>query len=215
MMLLVGAFLVRMVHLLSAVKNPATYHLGPDEDHYLQFARFTGDSSEVFGFMDPLYGIVLSVVLRITGDNAFAVYFLQVLVDTATVALIYGIGLRLWDRRAGLIAGALYAICAPAIFYTATLLKSTLVAHYVAAWVLLSIVAWRSEKMTPWLFLGVLSGAGIALRANLVLLAGAALLWGPISKGSSWSQRDSRLRFSAVACGCFCPSYFLPAEIMT
>ncbi len=176
---LILALALRLIHLASSANNPMTYHPGTDETFYLNFgfdvAQGQFGLNKLYIFMDPLYGYLVGFFHWITGSNLFVIYFFQVLVDVFTVWIVYEIGKTLWSYRAGVIAALLYALASTAIFYTTTILKPTLVANFVALWVLLTIKIPYSKSFYALFGYGVFLGLGVALRSNLLLLCFASL----------------------------------------
>jgi len=142
-----GALLLRLVNVVFSIRNPLTYHRGPDEAHHFDMARHYAGlqqaPGELLAFMDPLYPWLLGQFIRLGDAAPLALFLFQSLVDVGTVALVYLIGSALWSRKAGLWGAAAYAISAPAVFYTTTLLKPILVAHFIALWVMLSVRAFH------------------------------------------------------------------------
>ncbi|MGA2188107.1 MAG: glycosyltransferase family 39 protein [Steroidobacteraceae bacterium] len=174
------ALALRVLHLSSALKSPLSYQPGPDEDYYLRFgeavAAGRGAEAPEFTFMDPGYGYLLGAVFRLVGVNAFAVYLLQALLDTATAYGILVAGRLLGRPRAGLFGALLYAMTSTAIMFCAALLKETCVASYFTWWVVGALALYRSERKLAWACFGVFCGLGIALRSTLALLGPLAVL---------------------------------------
>lgn len=174
------ALAVRILHFSSALQSPLSYQPGPDEDYYLRFGEAVasghGADAPEFTFMDPGYGYLLGTVFKLVGVNPFAVYLLQVLLDTATAYGILVIGRLLGRQRAGLYGALLYGLTSTAVMFCTTLLKEVWVASYVAWWVAAALALLRSERRLGWALFGVLCGIGIALRSTLLLFGVAALL---------------------------------------
>jgi 4-amino-4-deoxy-L-arabinose transferase-like glycosyltransferase len=183
--ILILAFFLRILHLASSASNPMTYSPGADETFYLDFGKNVAQGqfglNAEFVFMDPLYGYFIGFINLVTGENLFVIYFFQILFDVFTVWVVYTISKILWDQRAGLIAALFYALTSTAIFYTTTILKPTLVACYVALWVLLTIRIPKSKRSIAWFGYGCLLGLGIALRSNLLLLTIISFFYIPFS----------------------------------
>lgn len=183
--------LARLLHLASMPANPRTYYPGPDEDYYIRFGMDVAEGpfgmTPEFLFMDPLYGYLLGLLFSLFGKNLFLVYLLQVVVDSITIGVVYLIGKEVWSRRAGLVAAACYGLAATAIFYSTTVLKEGLVTPYFALWTYLSLRLWRSQPRhgIPWGWLGygAFLGIGVALRANLLLMALLGLAAVPLANG--------------------------------
>jgi tetratricopeptide (TPR) repeat protein len=174
------ALALRIAHLSSAMLSPLSYQPGPDEDYYLRFgaavATGHGPLSPEFMFMDPAYGYLLGAVFRILGQNLFAVYLLQTLLDTATAYAVYRIGTLLERPRAGLYGAILFALTSTAIMFSATLLKESWVTSYLTWWMVGALAVMRSERKLAWLAFGLYCGLGVALRANLILMGFGAML---------------------------------------
>jgi 4-amino-4-deoxy-L-arabinose transferase-like glycosyltransferase len=181
---------LRLVHLSSALQSPLSYQPGPDEEYYLRFgqavASGVGADAAEFTFMDPGYGYLLGAIFKLLGVNLFAVYLLQALLDTVTAFGLLTIGRMLGRPRAGLIGALLYAVCATAIMFCATLLKEICVAAYLTGWVVSALAVYRSQRKLAWLAFGVFCGIGVALRSTLLLLVPLALLL-PLLAGRSRS----------------------------
>lgn len=174
------ALIIRLLHFISAVNNPITYFPGADETFYLNFAMdvshgHLGFSSQYI-FMDPLYGYFLGILTWAAEKNVFIIYVIQIIIDVVTVWVIYVIGRLAWNPRAGLIAAMFYALSTTAIFYTTTILKPTLVANYIALWILFSIKVSQSKSLYIWLSFGIFIGLGVALRSNLLILSLASFI---------------------------------------
>lgn len=170
---------MRLAHLRFAIAGPLTWQLGPDEEFYRQFGLDVAFGSwgltERFAFMDPLYGYLVGIALKLAG-GLFPLYLLQILVDCATAFGLYLVARELKQPRLGLIAILVYAVTGTAIAYTMTLLKATWVACYVVYWIYGALVLVRSHRVGAWALFGVWCGVGVALRANLLLLVPLGLV---------------------------------------
>ena len=178
--LLACVLALRILHLSSALQSPLSYQPGPDEDYYRRFGQAVaaglGAHDPEFSFMDPGYGYLLGAVFKLVGANAFAVYLLQALVDTATAYGILVAGRLLRRPRAGLIGALLYGVTSTAIMFCATLLKETCVASFLIWWIVAALAVQRTRHKLGWAAFGALCGLGIALRSTLGLLVPVALL---------------------------------------
>jgi tetratricopeptide (TPR) repeat protein len=178
-LVLLLAFALRLVHIGSALAGPLGYQPGPDEAFYADFAQalLAGRGGDpLYGFMDPGYGYLLAAVAAIAGPGPFPVYLLQALVDTGTAWMVFRIGVALGRPRAGLWGALAYGLAATAVLMVASLQKESWVAAFMAAWVLAALGALRRDRAAAWLGFGLLCGIGVALRANLLLMAGLAVL---------------------------------------
>jgi len=195
---------------LNATPNPMTYHPGADEAFYLSFGKDVAQGqfglSAPYIFMDPLYGYLIGFFTWLTGQNLFVIYFFQIIVDVFTVWLVYAIGKVLWNHRAGLIAAVIYALSSTAIFYTTTILKPTIVANFIALWVLLTIRVPQTKSLTVWLGYGIFLGLGVALRSNLLLLGIASLFIIPLFQIQNKSEDSLSIKMVLLVVGFSLPS---------
>jgi len=207
------ALTVRLVHLASSATNPMTYHPGADESFYLSFGKDVAQGqfglSAQYIFMDPLYGYLIGFFSWLIGQNLFVIYFFQIIVDVFTVWLVYTIAKVLWNHRAGLIAAVFYALTSTAIFYTTTILKSTIVANYIALWILLAIRVPQTKSLIIWLGYGIFLGLGVALRSNLLLLSIASFFIIPLIHIQNFSKNSLSIRIVLLVVGFSLPSLML------
>lgn len=181
---LAAVLLLRLLHLHFAIAGPLTWYLGPDEDFYRAFgmdvAFGSGGLTEVFAFMDPLYGYIVGAVLKLTGGGLFPLYLLQIVVDCAAAYGLYRIACELRHPRAGIVAMLVYAVTGTAIAYTMSVLKATWVACFIVYWIYAALLVLRRPGWRAYAAFSAWCGIGVALRANLLLLvplAIAALGW--------------------------------------
>ncbi|GAB2493890.1 hypothetical protein GCM10027084_03880 [Pseudoxanthomonas sangjuensis] len=205
--------LLRFVHLLYALQSPLTFQIGPDEDYYRRFgldvAFGSGGMTPEFGFMDPLYGYLLGLSFKLAG-GVFPIYLLQVATDVGTAFALILIAREFGRPKIGLVAAAIYAALGPAMAFTMMLLKTTLVTAWLAWWVWFALRVSRTSRLLPWLGFGLYCGIGVALRANLLLMAVLALAILPALR---W--RDLPHARLACACALFLFGLSLPLAALT
>jgi len=85
----------------------------------------------------PLYAYLIALLRWLFGDPLLAMALLQILASTACAVLIFLITQRLFDTTAGVAAGLLFAVYAPAIHYDVVLLRGP--------WILLTglVLTWQ------------------------------------------------------------------------
>lgn len=149
-------------------------------------------SSSAEPAVDQMPGVaaILAGIWSVTGNQVYApLQWLQILLDTAMVLLVYWIGVRLTGTaRVGLLAAALYAAWPGAIIVAKRPMLDTWACFFTigitAAWI------WASERPKHagrLVALGVLTGAGIYFRPFLILLPiTLALLAAP---AGGWRRR--------------------------
>jgi len=135
------ALLVRLVHVWQMRGSPFFSLLMGDSRGYDEWAqRIAGGEwlgHEVF-YQAPLYPYLLGVIYAVAGRHLLLVRFVQASIGSASCALLALAGARLFSRRAGLVAGLMLALYAPAIFFDGLLQKSVLDVFFVclALWLI-------------------------------------------------------------------------------
>lgn len=129
---------------------------------------------EVF-HQTPLYAYLLALSYWLSGGKLLLLV-LQVLGSTAAVYFVYGMGTRLAERRAGLLAAALAATYTPSIVLDTMLLRASLsvLLTLAAIWMLVRV----RDEARPWLaaLTGAVLAAGFFMRPGGLFL----LLLGPL-----------------------------------
>ena len=134
--------------------------------------------NDVF-YQAPLYPYFLGALFFVVGHNLIAVRVVQALLGALSCGLLSLAATRLFGTRAGLTAGLLLAIYAPAVYFDALIQKTTLDSVLLCG--LLAVLA-SSQRVTTIrsLGLGILLGALALTRENTLLfvpLVGAWLWW--------------------------------------
>ena len=128
---------------------------------------------EVF-YQAPLYPYLLGVIYAAAGRHLLLVRIVQALIGSASCALLALAAARLFSRRAGVVAGLMLALYAPAIFFDGLLQKSVLDVFFVclALWLI------SGEENTAGFFLLGLTMGGLALtRENALVFIVVILGW--------------------------------------
>jgi tetratricopeptide (TPR) repeat protein len=135
------ALLVRLVHVWQLRRSPFFSLLMGDSRGYDEWAqRIAGGEwlgHEVF-YQAPLYPYLLGVIYAVAGRHLLLVRIVQALIGSGSCALLALAAARLFSRRAGVVAGLMLALYAPAIFFDGLLQKSVLDVFFVclALWLL-------------------------------------------------------------------------------
>ena len=172
-----------------------------DEASYDAWAREIA-AGEVLGreifFQEPLYPYALGAVYALAGDEPSEQRQLarrvQAALGALTSVLVALLGARLFGARAGLLAGALFALHLPAIWFCALLLKPALFLPLLALFALRLIGAQRPRD---WFVVGALAGLGALLRGNMLVLLPAFALW-PLGRALAL-QRPKRAALAGCA----------------
>ena len=181
-----------MFYLLQANDNPFLYVPQLDEEFYVDFGKnllAEGPQNTNLGFfMDPLYGYFLGGLFYIFGDNLIIPRLIQIVSDSAAALLLCLIGRRLWSPATGLLAGLIYALYPVSWFYSLTLLKTTFTTNYVILFTLILLVFVERQTLRNWFLLGLITGIGVYLRGNLILLIPFTMLLPLVIRQHSWRQ---------------------------
>jgi 4-amino-4-deoxy-L-arabinose transferase-like glycosyltransferase len=121
----------------------------------------------------PGVAVILSGLWWVTGDKSYAwIQWLQVLIDTAMVLVVYWIGSRLTGRTGvGLLAALLYAVWWKAIRYANIPRLDTWAVFFTIACV--AAFVWAREQPSRrgrLVLLGALAGVGIYFRPFMMLV---------------------------------------------
>ena len=123
------ALAVRLVHVWQMRPTPFFSVLLGDSRGYDEWARRIAGGEwigrDVF-YQAPLYPYMLGVIYAIAGRHLLLVRVVQALLGSASCALLALAAERLVSRRAGIAAGAMLALYAPAIFFDGLIQKSVL-----------------------------------------------------------------------------------------
>ncbi len=202
------AFAVRLVHVWQLRASPFFTILMGDSRGYDEWAQriAAGDwlGHEVF-YQAPLYPYVLGVIYAVAGRHLLLVRVIQAGIGSASCVLLGLAAERLFGRRAGLAAGLILALYAPAIFFDGLIQKSVLDEFFVclALWLLSTTInattisattintepaelaerksqrVQRVLRLTSsiWLFLGLTMGGLALTRENALVFIVVILGW--------------------------------------
>lgn len=187
-----GALAVRLLYLHQIRDNPFAEHLYVDARAYWDWAgRLAGGAwwgDSVF-YQAPLYPYVLGV-LRALGGGLWAARIFQAVLGAAACAFVFLAARRFFDRRAALIAAAVLALYAPAIFYDGIIQKTTLGLFLTTLWLWLMALQVDAPTRGRWIGAGVVLGLLCLTRENALILAPATLLWVLVhSRQRRWRDR--------------------------
>src|SRR3954468_16462723 len=123
------ALAVRLVHVWQMRATPFFSVLLGDSRGYDEWARRIAAGEwigrDVF-YQAPLYPYMLGVIYAIAGRHLLLVRVVQALIGSASCVVLALAGERLVSRRAGIAAGLMLALYAPAIFFDGLIQKSVL-----------------------------------------------------------------------------------------
>lgn len=176
------AFLARLGYLI-ALKTSVLFNvMVVDAAFYDQWGlRIAGGDwlGERAFYDPPLYAYFLGVIYRVIGHDYFYTRLLQILIGSAHCVVIYALGTKMLNRRAGIIAGIIAALYKPLIYYDAAIMKAFLDTALTDSMLLVLMAAIEKRRQHWWLLGGVLLGLLSMLRVNMLAFAAiGAVLFG-------------------------------------
>lgn len=168
-----GALAVRALYLVEWADAPlASVLVGDGRGYQAWAARIAaGDwlGHEVF-YQAPLYPYLMGVLYAAVGPEIGVLRVVQILLGSLSCALLAAVGARLFEPRAGFLAGGLLALYAPALYYDGLVQKAAL-----GGFLLIASLWWLTRRRFVWT--GVSLGAYALTRENALLLVPLCALW--------------------------------------
>jgi 4-amino-4-deoxy-L-arabinose transferase-like glycosyltransferase len=198
LLLFAGAASVRLLYLRQARANPLYAGVDgiADSVFYHELAlevstgTFVGTTPYYLG---PLYHHVMGGLYALFGPNPEVVRIFQCLLGAATCVIVYWIGRRAFSDAVGLLAGCIFALYGPHIYYAGIVLPATLVAFLNLAFLLVMIPGEGGYRWPRCLAGGLLAGTAALAKANALLLVPAALV-------GMWLSTPDRRSQPSAAC---------------
>ncbi len=196
------ALAVRIVHVWQLRSAPFFDLAMGDAQSYhawgLEIAGGDWLGGETF-YQAPLYPYFLGLVYTLFGPSLLAVRLGQIVLGSAACALLAMAGNRLFSRPAGIVAGVMLAIYAPAIFFDG-LVQKTALGLFLLCLLLALLARLVTEPGRPraWLWPGVVLGALVLTRENALVFAAVLLGWLVVSRDTG---RRHLARAGALALG--------------
>jgi 4-amino-4-deoxy-L-arabinose transferase-like glycosyltransferase len=192
---LLGAFAVRVAWLLIAQPTPVS-----DWHAYRQLAADIIDHGQLgyperTSFYLPMHPIHLAAWSLIS-RSALWLGMSSVMLSTASVGLVYAIGVRIYAQgRTALIAAALFAFLPLFVLFSPVLATEHLFIVFMLS-AMLGLVHLKARSGVLATFVGVLSGLAILTRGEAVFYVPALVLF--VWFGSGLSRPKERLRMSLL-----------------
>lgn len=196
------ALAVRIVHVWQLRSAPFFDLAMGDAQSYhawgLEIAGGDWLGGETF-YQAPLYPYFLGLVYTLFGPSLLAVRLGQIVLGSAACALLAMAGNRLFSRPAGIVAGVMLAVYAPAIFFDG-LVQKTALGLFLLCLLLALLARLVTEPGRPraWLWPGVVLGALVLTRENALVFAAVLLGWLVVSRDTG---RRHLARAGALALG--------------
>ncbi len=178
--LAVATLATRAVYLASVVHDPFFDYLRhiPDAFFFNNWAQgiASGDwwgGDEVF-FIGPLYAYFLGIIYRLIGPQLTVVRVIHIALEIGSALFIYGFARRAVGERAAKVAGIIWVLYLPAIFFSSFVLPVSLDIFLITgSFYLLA----RGVEGRWWNFAGAGALLGLAVldRTNLLVFVAAAV----------------------------------------
>jgi tetratricopeptide (TPR) repeat protein/4-amino-4-deoxy-L-arabinose transferase-like glycosyltransferase len=176
------ALSVRLIHVWQIRRAPFFTVLIGDSRAYdawaQEIARGDWVGHGIF-YQAPLYPYFLGAVYSMAGHHLTVLRICQAIVGSVSCTLLGLSGWRFFSRPAGLAAGLMLALYAPAIFFDSLVQKSLLDVFFICLmlWLLSGLSAKHPESYWPWFSIGLALGALTLTRENALIFAVVILLW--------------------------------------
>src|SRR3954470_1034647 len=177
------ALAVRLVHVWQMRATPFFSVLLGDSRGYDEWARRIAAGEwigrDVF-YQAPLYPYLLGVIYAVAGRHLLLVRIVQVVIGSASSVFLALAAERLVSRRAGIAAGLMLALYAPAIFFDGLIQKSVLDVFFLC--LVLYLIARIAVRRKPdrhalWFLLGLSMGALALTRENALVFILVIVAW--------------------------------------
>jgi 4-amino-4-deoxy-L-arabinose transferase-like glycosyltransferase len=188
----------RALYLYDASDYPAFFAPIVDADRYDALAQALANGRDVGrelywqpAFYPVLLGLIYRVVPGSTEHAILAVKIVQALLGAATVLVVWRLGVRAFGARAGVVAGCIFALYGPALFFEGELLGTGWEMFWAAA--LPGLLAACAERARPLRYAAFGAGSALAILARpsfvpCVVVGVAWLAW------RAWRARESSPR---------------------
>lgn len=137
----------------------------------------------------PLYPYFVAAVVLLTGATAPGpVLLVQLLLGALQPLVLFELGRRIADERAGLVAAGLAALYAPFVFQQGVLLRDWLPPILEPLALLLLLRAADRRSARDWLVAGVAVGVALLTRETAMLLVPAIGVWLLFARWRRWNE---------------------------
>lgn len=126
-------------------------------------------------FVSPLYAYFLAFLYGL-GFGPESVKIIQLALDSFIPLLVYGIGLKAFNRKTALLSGLLAAVYGPSIFFAGFLLKAQLEYLLASLFLFFFLISQEKNKGSFWFFTGAILGIfTLAKDTGLILIVPLAV----------------------------------------
>lgn len=177
----ISALLVRLLSLWSLRESDVCRILIGDALHFDEAAWkiATGQmQSEVLKItLSPVYLAFLSSIYGVFQHSLLAPRVFQMVLGSASCVLLGVIGRRIWNEKAGFLAGLIGAFYGIFIFYDGQLLKPSLTQFLLLLAVYLLVLAVKTPSLFVWIAAGAIFSTASLLKNQLLVTAPFIAVW--------------------------------------
>lgn len=176
----VAAILVRLIYLTEISRQPGFFMLMVDEQWHWLWAQeiveksFWGDGSY---FRGPLYPYFLAFLYLVTGGSILWAKIFQLILCGFSACLIFKLADSLFGKRAGIVAGFIYALYGTLVFYESMLLIPVLFLPLTLWGMYRLIIHQDNRSISNWIFTGVIFGLAALARPNILFVVPFLAIW--------------------------------------
>jgi len=174
------AFCLRLLYLFQIESIPLFYHLAADSRIYDEWAQQIASGNwlgqGVF-YQAPLYPYFLGVLQFILGRDLWSIRVVQIVLGAVSCILLYWVGRSIFSRGAGVAAGLILSLYAPALFFDTLIQKSVLDLFLTTLLLfLLSSAQWKPHTL-HWAAIGAVLGLLGLSRENVLVWVFVIAVW--------------------------------------
>lgn len=174
--ILLAGFILRMIYLYhfreSVYFNPFLLDKHDQKTFILWAQQILKNPWHIQGdafYMAPFYPYFLSVLYAISNGNLLFISIIQLLLDIVTCYLVYYLGVRILDERAGLIAALLASFYRTSIVYAATILSDSMICFLYVFFIVLVYLALQKPSLARWISAGVILGLAALAKPTIAV----------------------------------------------
>lgn len=174
------ALLIRFIFLYEVSKSPTFHYPIIDSGEYERYARMLATGKGMipeFFWQGFLYPFFLSIIYMICGVSVVCAKIAQAVLGSVVCVLVYSLAKKLFDRRAGILAGGIMAVYGPVVFYDCQLLATSLACFFSVVLMLLFLRVNRESSVKSFVLVGICCGLSIVTRATFLPFVVFALVW--------------------------------------
>lgn len=176
------ALSIRLIYIIEVRNHP--FFLDPqlDAQNYDDWAWGIAQGNWIGGdkafFISPFYAYFLAIVYSVWGHDYFIVRLIQVFLGSLTWVVTYWIGIKLFNKRVGILASLIGAFYSYSIFMDGELLKNSLAVFTVTLTIYTVLMAKERDSTLLWFVSGLLLGISVINMPNLQLVLPLIIVWG-------------------------------------